>query len=556
MNENTTPESGEPQDALPPLTPVTTSALPEETVAPIAHGIEEETEISALEQHPATAAPRFSTANPHVIHTEAYSAPLPKNSRTPVEDAVALPSVPVHEFNDLAEHYPHEDISSSAEGRKWLELLMHSQHLLMRRNMFDKVQHQADSEWVQRPVIDNNRYGIAAPRFGDEKEGGPLTGERARQRMMAHLGIGVKLRLPLWHSGIYVTIKAPNDLEILDLQRLVETEKVDLGRATNGMVFSNTSVVTNMHLVDFILERVYSASVPFNNPAELKTLIATPDLYTLVWGMLCTIYPDGYPYSRPCVRGPQHCTHVTTELLMLSKLSVTNQRKLTTFQRTHMKERTNKVTLDAVKRYQKEFKFDVPDSIELVEGTRIFFRHPSLAEYEISGRAWIDALVQGVDEAFGGRISAEERNQFIISSARATAVRHYAHYIDRITVRNDKADMDNEIVDRETLEETLSDISSNEGYFNKIVNAVSEFIEQSTVSMIAIPRYRCPNCDHDQGVVVHEPDPNNPDAPVPDPTEVDAKTHPYLIPLDMSALFFTIIGRRITRALTKKMLGE
>jgi hypothetical protein len=536
-----------------------TPEQPTDTTPAIEPVLDVDADETHLEQEttpePVIERPRFPTGNPKVTFDAPFSTPLPKNPRTPLEDSLEVPSVPVLEFNELASAYPREDVSSSPGGREWLRLLVESQGLLMKNNILESVQHQPDSEWVQRPVIDGERYGIAIPRFGDEKEGGPMVGERARARIMAELGLGAKLRIPLWHSGLYLTVKAPSDAALLDLQRLIETEKVTLGRATNGMLFSNASVVTNMHLVDFVLAHVYNASVSFNSPDELKQLILVPDMLTLFWGMLCTVYPDGYPYSRPCVTGPHKCQHVVHELLQLTKLSVTNHRKLTQFQRTHMKQRTAKVSLDAVKRYQAEFVFDVPSEIQLTEGTRLHLRHPTLADYEVSGRGWIDALVQGVDEAFAGRISAEERNKFIIDSARATAVRHYGHYVSHIVQHNNRADADNQIVDRETLEETLSDISSSTEFYKKIVTGITAFIEGSTVSMIAIPRYNCPACTHDQGVVPAPYDPDLPDDQQPAPEIVDSKIHPYLIPLDVSSLFFTIIGRRITRALSKQMLS-
>lgn len=490
---------------------------------------------------------KIQTGNLNVRMMEAYSEPLAKQHRIPKEDAIDVPSVPPTELNAVIDSYPQEDFANSEYGQQWVASLAQSQMLLNNGDALYKNQLVEGTEWVQRVEIEDQRYGIVQPRFGDDKEGGLLVGDRAVQRMNQALGLGAQRKIPLWHSGIWLTLKAPTDAEILELDRLVNTDKAIIGRTTHGMLFSNTSVVVNTHLVNFILRHVYSASVPFGDAMELKDVILLSDLPTLIWGIMCTIYPAGFPYTRACITGPDKCQHQVTENLMISKLNWVNHRALSQDQKSLMKNRNGKFTLEQVKKYQSAHHFKVSNTITLDEGVTAVLRSPTLNDYERSGMEWVETLERSVDETFGGRLSAEERSRYIISQAQATAIRHYSHYIDKLVIRNDQADADNTIESREVVEQTASAMSGDNTIYQKLVDGVGAFIEGTTISMIAIPRYNCPACDHDQGVI---PNPDN-EAEI---TKVNLKANPILIPLDTVSLFFTLTGRRLSRVLSKRMV--
>lgn len=528
--------------------------IPVEATAPTAAAPETDVEQIAIEEGNPTASvdmTGIATANPNVRLTEAYSGPLPKVQKVPLADAITLPSVPVLELNRLIDSIPQEDLSRTEAGRNWLEMLSAQQQLMLHGNALDASQHQEGSDWSQRVEIDGERFGIAAPRFGDEKEPGPLTGDRAVQLLQGALGLGATLRVPLWHTGIYVTIKAPRDADLYELHRLIGSEKATLGRAVHGLLYSNASVLTNMHLVDFILRHVYTASVSFENPLDLKQLIDLDDLQTLIWGALCTIYPAGYPYRRPCVKGPQVCDHVVTENLAISKLLFVNQRRLTEGRRKHMKRRSHKATLDEIAKYKADESHKIANEVVVSDTVRIYLRNPTLAEYEESGNGWIRSLQESTDAAFAGRLNAEQTNDYIIQAAKTEAINNYAHYIEKIvlrTVRND-TEVEQTITERETLGETLAAMSADQDVYSTIIEAIAKYIDNRALAITALPRYSCPKCDHDQGVV---PERVLSDGRVLPEQELSTKENPYLIPLDMGTLFFYITGRRITRALTSR----
>ena len=555
-DDTTGSNSGIPQDdfiedrpAEPvPAAPVTDepapppAAAPEATAAPSELQTPEE-EVTGFDRT------RIRSANEQVRcdPKDHYSEPHGKIHRIPLSLAITLPSVPSVEINALSDSYG-ETTAESERTTDWLQQIALGANLINRGDALYKTQFLPDSEWVRRPEVEGERLGVSVPRYGDESQGGLMTGARARQFMRQAIGMGTSLRVPLWHSGIWVSFEAPGDEQLLELNSRVDAEKVAVGRALYGMLFSNTSVVTNELLIDFALQHVYQSTVNYTNVEELKGIIQLADMPTLIWGLMCTLYPNGFPYERPCVTGPEKCTYVVRETLALGKLSFTNRRALTAKQEAHMKKRKASYSLADIKAYQAEHNFRTPKTIDVGHGLRVEFRNPTLTDYIASGHAWIDNLVKSVDEAFGADLSQDERDLHVIRKAQVTAIRQYAHYIERVVAQDDRAAADRAVEDRQSLEEVLSVLSADATIYQQILDGVGAYIESTTMSMIAIPRYNCPNCDHDQGII---PPPDDSDA---EPRIVDTRLNPVLIPLDVGQLFFTLIGRRLSMALSKRLV--
>lgn len=493
--------------------------------------------------------PELRLTNPNVSIPEGgtYSTALKANVRVNPNDRVVMPSLPPVEMNTRGEQIPESVLTALAatdEGSAWLERLMTSQSFLMRGNALDASQRREDSSWEQRPSIDGERFGIARPRTKDDSDGGLLTGDKAAIRLRQMTSSGALLRFPLWHSGLWITLKAPSDGDLLQLDRRIAANKIQLGNTSFGMIFSNVQVTTVEFLVEFILKNLNTVNVPIKENEDLLDLIMIEDLPTLIWGALCTIYPAGYPYARPCVASPGKCNHVVEELLELSKLSFTDVRRLTPLQRKHMAMRTDKRSLEDLKRYRGDHVVK-STTVEIAEGVTAVLRSPTLREYIHQGNAWIDSLRDAVDSAFGGTMSDRERNEAILQYAKISGANQYSHYVERVVMRNDRSDQDNFVEGQEDVAKLMGDVISGEpAMFEKLMEGVGKYIDEASISMIAIPRFSCPVCNHDQAILLKR-----------DGTPQDMKVHPYLIPLDMVSLFFTITARRISRALQKAIAG-
>lgn len=463
--------------------------------------------------------------NPLAELTREVREPLKPGVRVTPDTALSILSVDIPELNLLADqNYKNSNFVNSEQGEEWLERVVSAQqYFIQGQGLVGSVQ-RPGSLWRQSVNAPGGEQLTAGrPRFEPSEGGTTLAGEHALMKMRAVLGLGAVVRVPLWHTGMWVSLKAPTEAELLELDRRIAAEKIVLGRQTNGLLFSNSSVYVTSFLVNFALAHVYEATYKFNKPEELKSKIKVSDIPTLLWGLVGTIYPNGYPFNQPCVTDPSKCMHITSELLNISKLSWTDDRALSDWQRQLMTRKTAKFTDLELARYEEDHGFVKYATLELKEGLTAELRVPTVEEYEQSGFDWVDGIVATIDQAFGGTIKGEERNQFIIDQGQVTALRQYSHYIKKLTVGEDT------IEDRRTIQDALATMTADEEIFKKFFNGVAKFMDNTTISVIGIPKFNCPACGK--------------------PMEDQERKHPHLIPLDIQNVFFTLLAHRINKVL-------
>ena len=184
-------------------------------------------------------------------------------------------------------------------------------------------------------------------------------------------------------------------------------------------------------------------------------------------------------------------------------------------------------TIQEVKRYRDELASAQKKRVIINEGRRneiaFVLKTPSLNEYVNSGHRWIGDIVETVDASISVEASTEERNSVITQHGQATAMRQYAHWIESIELGT------NMIKDSETIEMTLNTVSQDDEIRSGFITEVVNYINNSTVSVIGIPVYDCPNC----GMTQESP--------------VKLPKHTSIIPLDTIQVFFDLLLQRITR---------
>jgi hypothetical protein len=190
----------------------------------------------------------------------------------------------------------------------------------------------------------------------NQKEGVKLVGDSRRMFIRTALGLGTLFTIPLMHSGFWMTLKSPSEAALLEFYRQVNSEKVELGRRTYGMIFSNTSAYFSKALLDFVVDHMASHSVKLKEGEDIKSYIRQPDLPILAWGLACATWPKGFEYSRSCLSEITECRHVTTEKLDLRKLQWNDRSSLTEHQIKHMANRTNNsMEPESIKHYVDSF---------------------------------------------------------------------------------------------------------------------------------------------------------------------------------------------------------
>lgn len=480
--------------------------------------------------------------NPGAVMDSDPSSPF-KNDRqkaTIPGGALNLLNARLGDLMAILEHYPNLRPEESVAGTQWRNIIADSRRHAPRDDQGVNALTEEDSVWTQ--IIrsqqgDRNSSAIVAgaPKIAEREGNGALEGAAAMAYLQTMLGTGQVTRFPLWHSGMWLTLKAPSEDALLELDSRIAQEKISLGRLTQGLAYSNTQIYTASHLVNFVLDHVIDSSVKDFTPAELKKRILVTDLKPMLLYLLTTIYPSGYRYSRPCLNNPGKCHHVVEEVLNLTRLVWTKTSVLNQSQRAHMQRKMSKFTDLELDNYRNQHTYlakrtAVLKTIERDDTTvttSVELKVPTLAEYESSGFAWIEGIVTATQDAFGTQMDENERDAYIMAQARVTSLRQYAHWIDRIVFSDDRV-----IEDRKTLESTIGSLTGDLEVSKNFIDAVRGFIDASTISTVAIPYYTCPECG--------------------EPGErIEGDANPHLIPLNVESIFFTLLAHRLEGLLTR-----
>lgn len=411
---------------------------------------------------------------------------------------------------------------SAQEFLAYIKLL--SEHYQEYRN-FDKSMTREGSDWDQIVESDTGPLALSRPNFGTQK-GSNLTGEKAILKLNSIMNLGQLMSVPLWHSGIWLKLKAPSDAALLALENRIAEEKEMLGRSTNGFIFSNSQAYIYDYLVNLIMSCVYDSTFSKNDLDALKSHIKITDLTTLVWGFLCTIYPNGYPIAQPCLNNIGNCDHVEHEMVMISKLMWIDKSTLTATQIKHMSKRDKQVTLEDVTKYQEELLVGGDKLIKINDTLSIMLTVPTVKDYIDAGYRWVDEIDNMIADSFASAKTGPERNEYINIISKTMRMRQYSHWIKEIRFSEDAMDPETfySITDTDTLEEALDNISKDFEVTTEIIVKINEYIDNSTMAVVGIPRYLCPVCKTDQGA--HLPEGR------------------YIIPLDIVRIFFTLQNQR------------
>lgn len=429
--------------------------------------------------------------------------------------SLGLPGETVERLREAMENMPNVKADDTDKKREWSGINRAGFEVLPADEAFQNTVTRPGSQFQQTVPSDAGPMAAAKPQFRDN-ESVTMTGERAVLRFAAYIGQGGLLQIPLWHSGFWVTLKTPTERRVLDLERRIMNEKVLLGRMTNGAVLGNTSVFIASHLMHFVMEHLYDTSL--KEREKIGQLIQVHDIQHLAWGMACAIWPDGFQYARAVLGKTDDENTIIRAMLNLGKLQFTDIREMTPWQRAHMTNRQgSSMTTASVERYQNEFSIGSLREVDLGGGVKVTLKVPTLDEYLDSGQKWVNDIVVTVDRLFGMDDDLEARNEYIMNQGRATNMRQFSHWVKSI-----KYGESQQIGDIETLEASLDMLSADEKRFGIYKKAITKYMGDSTMSVIAVPT-----------VTAEE--------------ENKYPKFPHLIPIDALTTFFTLLIQKVRK---------
>lgn len=387
-----------------------------------------------------------------------------------------------------------------------------------------------------------------------------ISGTSALIALQNLMGVGRPTRVPLWHSGIVLTLANFKENEMLSLNHSLNEQRMELGYATQAFLFSGGDVNLVMEIVDFVLEHVISTNIKGwiqGDIGMLKELILVSDVQALMSGALDAIYPSGYPTERHCINsGTDKCDYkpklkktVTgiefdvDSLLRFNRTLWIDTDRLPLEAVQHMSMPSASHDKTAIVKYQKLVNIvnNLSDPV-VINGAsiKIALQQPTLATYEHGGTLWIAGVKDMVNKAMAGvedtdkKTRANKRRRFIQDYEYVLRFQKHAAWVKSIQYGRVGDEEEVGLVeDPKTIFSIMGELAQNEDIVVAANAAINKYREDTQLSFTGIPNYSCPSCGAAQV------------------TGEDAKHS--LIPMNMVQYFFTIMAWRLGRIAQAQM---
>ena len=407
-----------------------------------------------------------------------------------------------------------------SEGNPWFRTAMNALTYVQLNGFGENSLAREGSQWEQ--ILDYEGQSLRPGQPKQKLGGGHHSLEETLTYLERRAGVGTVFDVPMYHSGVWVRMKTPPLAAITGLQYQLQQIKVTLGADSKGMAFSNTAQVLTSAAVDFALQYVIDSNVHFTTPSDLKEKILLPDIPVLLWGLAVTLYPKGFPYAHPCVADVEKCQHITKETLNLNRLIWTDSTSLTKNQRKLMVRKFTKMSDDEQRLYMTEHPRG-GNRLVWFDDLGLTLKVPTLQEYEDGGQAWINGIVEMTQGAFNEPPHGTNRDQYITRLGMATTARQYSHWVASVHERDEDGNEELVSDDNDVVNETLNHIFSTDEYVDTFFGEVSRYMDDSLISMIAIPSFNCPKCNTPTAEKFHE-------------------RFEHLVPIDVLTTFFTLVS--------------
>lgn len=424
--------------------------------------------------------------------------------------------------NEIAEHLQ-QNVDDDDLNEDWQLSMMEGAELYPRTDTFLHALQRPNADWAGMVDHEDLKLAASRPSIGKSAQGQALTGPAAMARMAAYTSLGTILQVPMWRSGFWITIKAPSDGALMELERRLMLERMVFGRLTRGMTYSQSEVHIKAALVDFLLTCVVETTLWSDDPQDIAEALKLADINTLIWGGALAIYPNGYPYVQPCTAQPGTCSHQVRGKVALHRLLFVDNNMLSEKQRRHMARRKTRITKEEYAAYAEAFAVKESSKYQ-DDGIGIRFCDPTYAQYRESGFEWVAELEAATESAFGNRISIVERDMHVNNMAKAVAMRQYSHWVSRITFLRENGEDDGYVESRKDINAQLEMLTGNPARSKEFFERVDAYISENAIAVIGIPNYVCPKCRGRQTTA---------------PGRFEE-----IIPIEVGQAFFTLITQR------------
>lgn len=362
-----------------------------------------------------------------------------------------------------------------------------------KKNELDEVAYRPTAHFQNILEYGGKKFGTRKRGVAEVSGSGPLKGAEAIAHMSAVTGTGGVYSHYLWASGVSLSFATPTLAAELELDAKIALDKTLIGRQTRGTIFANDSFLITRHLIKFIFEHVTMINVEGAHTYEgFINTIRLPDLGIMALMLASQIHKSGFPFAQPCVANPRVCNHISTRLVNILKMLVTDSTYISSKQRALIT-RNSKISKAELEEYHREFTY--PEEVlyhRINDKCRVYFKVPTIAQHLECGERWLAELEQRIEEEFTNRLNDAEFIRFGDFLADADALRNLGHWVESVEI-DDGVNVST-ITDRQAIEEQLGIWISTDSVSSPLLAALLKYQQTTMVSYAGILNYPCPSC--------------------------------------------------------------
>jgi len=329
------------------------------------------------------------------------------------------------------------------------------------------------------------------------------SGKAALLKLKQASGLGSHVNIALWHSGFYITMAPLTDEEILRLELEITEELTRIGKATNTLIFSNYSVIFTEVIFKHFRGKIIASSLDIGDDQDILDYIHINDVNAVAINIAMSIFPNGFNAVIPCSNdtklkdGKPACNNVKRVKLALDELQWEDLTKLTPKHIQQMNKTNPKtVSIEDVIEYQKT----LPTNGEVIETftlpyedesltVDVTFQSPNISYYLEAGKDFISTLRHNANQILKESTHVDKPEDAEELLVKSYYLQLYIHYIKSIKIDDAK------LTSIEDIKEALNTMVSNDDTRTKFLADIHAYIDNSLVSIVGIPNFRCESCN-------------------------------------------------------------
>ena len=342
-----------------------------------------------------------------------------------------------------------------------------------------------------------------------------LSGKEAKTTLIARMGGNMKVFL--YNSGFWVTIKSLNLSEVNEFYDTVDANGSEYGRVLGGYSHLTTDIYIKEKFAELIPTMVIDSNLKnWKSGNTLINNISFNDYYVLLWAACCMQFKQGAQVGIVCTN--EECKHVCDDILVdLTKLRLNNFDMMPTEAIKFMRNGDVKTAAD-LKKYRDEY---LGFTEEVVNGNILLtLKVPTLGEYLKGGLALTGELLSALRGE--NKMSNDEMR-------RTVAIYFYpmlTPWVSQLAVLKPDKSIDFRTRELEGILTYMAEYkrTKSKEVEDKFITTITDFIKKTRLSHVCASPIECPECHK----VV--------------------KTDSDLFPLDLQELFFMISCRQLELA--------